>query len=169
MAASDFPHFEGTANSPVGGASTVAATQPSFSLSLSEMYAARAVRRQQGDAAVLDSARLSRARSRGERERFEARSLTDADRRAILTKVEIAFEGGQREMMLVSFPSDYCSDGGRRINNRLEGWRDTLPAGAQPFLELWREALQPGGFGLGCRVLDFPGGMLGSVGLFVTW
>ena len=28
---------------------------------------------------------------------------------------------------------------------------------------------QPGGFGHGARILNFPGGMLGDVGLFVSW
>jgi hypothetical protein len=33
--------------------------------------------------------------------------------------------------MLVSFPSDLCTEGGRRPNNRLPGWPDTLPGGAR--------------------------------------
>ncbi len=57
--------------------------------------------------------------------------------------------------------------GGDRINRKDQP--HTLPAGAQVFLEFWREALQPGGFGLGARILTFPGGMLGEVGLFVIW
>ena len=105
----------------------------------------------------------------GDRGRFETRRLTDADCRDILSKVKAAFESGQREMMLVSFPSDFSTDGGRRINNSLPGWQDTLPTGAQRFLKFWRNALQPGGFGLGAQIPNFPGGVLGDVGLFVTW
>jgi hypothetical protein len=110
-----------------------------------------------------------RERQAGDRGRFETRSLTDTDRRDMLPKVKAAFESGRREVMLVSFPSDFCTDGGRRINNRLPGWQDTLPDGARVFLGFRRDALQPGGFGLGARVLNFPGGVLGDVGLFVTW
>ena len=120
-------------------------------------------------AAAVDAARQERDRRAGDRGRFEARRLTDADRRDMLSKVKAAFESGQREVMLVSFPSDFCTDGGRRINNRLPGWQDTLPAGAQAFLTFWRDALRPGGFEFGARILNFPGGMLGDVGLFVTW
>ncbi|MBV1800374.1 hypothetical protein [Siccirubricoccus sp. G192] len=144
-------------------------SQPLFSLSLDELYAARDERERRSEAAAVDAARQERERRTGDRGRFDARGLTDADRRGMLSKVEAAFAGGQREVMLVSFPSDFCTDGGRRINNRLPGWQDTLPAGAQLFLVFWRDALQPGGFGLGARVLDFPGGVLGDVGLFVTW
>jgi hypothetical protein len=133
------------------------------------MHAAREERERRSEAAAEDAARREREHRAGDRGRFDARGLTDADRRAMLAKVEAAFEGGQREVMLVSFPSDFCTDGGRRINNRLPGWQDTLPAGAQVFLAFWRDALRPGGFGLGARVLDFPGGVLGSIGLFVTW
>jgi hypothetical protein len=143
--------------------------RPLFSLSLNEMYAARDERERRGAAEAADAARRERERRAGDRGRFDARGLTDADRRDMLSKVEAAFAGGQREVMLVSFPSDFCTDGGRRINNRLPGWQDTLPAGAQPFLAFWRDALRPGGFGLGARVLTFPGGMPGDVGLFVTW
>jgi hypothetical protein len=143
--------------------------QPLFSLSLDEMYAARDERERRSEEAAVDAARREREHRAGDRGRFEARSLTDANRRDVLSKVKAAFESGQREVMLVSFPSDFCTDGGRRINNRLPGWQDTLPAGARVFVEFWRDALQPGGFGLGARVLNFPGGVLGDVGLFVTW
>ena len=144
-------------------------SQSPFSLSLDEMYAARDERERRSEEAAVDAARRAREHRADDRGRFETRRLTDADRRDMLAKVEAAFESGQREVMLVSFPSDFCTDGGRRINNRLPGWQDTLPAGARVFLEFWRDALQPGGFGLGARILDFPGGVLGDVGLFVTW
>jgi hypothetical protein len=144
-------------------------TEPLFSLSLDALHAARDERELRSEAAAADAARHERDQRAGDRGRFDARRLTDADRRDMLSKVEAAFEGGQREVMLVSFPSDFCTDGGRRINNRLHGWQDTLPAGAQAFLAFWQDALRPGGFGLAARVLTFPGGVLGDVGLFVTW
>lgn len=143
--------------------------RPLFSLSLDAMYAARDERERRSEAAAVEAARREHEQRASDRGRFEARRLTDADRGDMLSKVKAAFESGQREVMLVSFPSDFCTDGGRRINNRLPGWQDTLPAGAQVFLDFWRDALQPGGFGLGARILTFPGGVLGDVGLFVTW
>jgi hypothetical protein len=144
-------------------------SQPPFSLSLDEMYSARDARERRSEAAAVDAARQEYDRRAGDRGRFDSRRLTDADRRDMLSKVKAAFESGQREVMLVSFPSDFCTDGGRRVNNRLPGWQDTLPAGAQAFLAFWGDALRPGGFGLGARILAFPGGMPGDVGLFVTW
>lgn len=143
--------------------------RPLFSLTLDDLHAERVERDRRSEAAAVDVARREREQRAADRGRFEARRLTDADRNAMLSKVKAAFENDQREVMLVSFPSDFCTDGGRKINNRLPDWMDTLPAGAQVFVEFWRDALQPGGFGLGARILTFPGGMPGDVGLFVTW
>lgn len=143
--------------------------KPLFSLSLDNLYAARVERDRRSEAAAVDVARQERDRRAVDRERFEARRLTDTDRNIMLAKVKAAFENDRREVLLVSFPSDFCTDGGRKINNHLPDWLDTLPAGAQIFVQFWRDALQPGGFGLSARILTFPGGMPGDVGLFVTW
>lgn len=69
----------------------------------------------------------------------------------------------------MAFPSNLCTDGGRRISNGLPGWQDTLPDGAKLSLGFWCDALQPGGFGFGARILNYPDGTLGDVDLFVTW
>ena len=140
-----------------------------LSLSLGEMCAARDERERRLGGQAAEAAQREQEHRAGDRRRFEALGLTDADREGVLSKVRAAFEAGQREVMLVSFPSDFCTDGGRRVNNRLPGWQDTLPAGARVFLTFWHDALGPGGFGLGARILTFPGGVLGDVGLFVTW
>jgi len=66
------------------------------------------------------------------RRRFENRDWTDADRRDVLSKVRSAFEDGRLDVMMVSFPSDLCTDG-CRINNRFSGWQETLPGGARWF------------------------------------
>ena len=140
-----------------------------LSLSLGEMCAARDERERRLEGQAAETARRELERRAGERRHLEARGLTEADREGVLSKVEAAFEAGQREVMLVSFPSDFCTDGGRRVNNRLPGWQDTLPGGARALHGFWRDALRPGGFGFGARILNFPAGVLGDVGLFVTW
>jgi hypothetical protein len=35
--------------------------------------------------------------------------------------------------------------------------------------EFWRAHLQPLGFGLKAEILEYPGGMLGDIGFFLTW
>jgi hypothetical protein len=145
------------------------APEPAISLSLAELYASHDERRRKSEAAAAEVAQQGRAQGSSARDRFDHRELTDTDRREILSKIRVAFESGQREVMLVSWHSDFCTDGGRGVNNRLADWQDTLPAGARIFVTFWQEALRPGGFGLGSRILNFPGGVLGDVGLFVTW
>ena len=129
------------------------------------MCAARDETGRQLKGKAAEAAQREQEHGAGDRRDFEARGLTDADRKDVLSKVNVAFETGQREVMLVSFPSDFCTDGRQRVNNRLPGWQDTLPGGAQVFLGFWRDALQPGGFGFGARILNFPAGVLGDVGL----
>jgi hypothetical protein len=88
---------------------------------------------------------------------------------------------------LTSFPSSFCADGGRAISNagappinppdkeeqapqsREPEWLATLPAGARPIYEYWRTHLQPGGFSFSARIINYPGGMPGDVGLFFSW
>jgi hypothetical protein len=145
-----------------------AAKPETLSLSLDAMFTKRDERDRHQEADAAEAIRQDQDRRAGDRARFDARGLTDAGREDLLAKITAAFEAGQREVMLVSFPSDFCTDGGRRINNRLPGWQDTLPDGAKVALGFWCDALQLGGFGFGARILNFPGGMLGDVGLFVA-
>ena len=70
---------------------------------------------------------------------------------------------------MLRFPSELCSDGGRAINMAETDWPESLQGEAA---ELYlRSGARPeaGGFPLGARVLDFPGGMPGDVGLFLFW
>jgi hypothetical protein len=102
-------------------------------------------------------------------ERVQTYQITDEDRERALTRIRRAFEAGERELMLVKFPSLLCEDGGRRINNQLDGWQDTLPGVFHKVYEWWEKDLAPGGFTFSARIIDFPGGMPGDVGIFIGW
>ena len=86
-----------------------------------------------------------------------------------MAKITRAFNEGEREVMLAHFPSTICEDGGRRINNHLEGWQETLPGAFRDVNTWWETKLKPGGFGFAARVISYPDGMPGDVGIFVTW
>jgi hypothetical protein len=83
--------------------------------------------------------------------------------------VRSAAERGEREVMAIRFPSTYCSDGGRAINNYEAGWPDTLTGFARRGYEFWQQELEPQGYKLRAQILDFPGGMPGDVGIFLRW
>ncbi|MDE2229380.1 MAG: CBS domain-containing protein [Alphaproteobacteria bacterium] len=89
--------------------------------------------------------------------------------RTLLHRARTAAEHGGREAMLMRFPSDACSDGGRAINALEPDWPATLRGEAAELYLRWEHELRPRGFGLSARVLDYPGGMPGDVGLFLSW
>ena len=80
-----------------------------------------------------------------------------------------AAERGQSEVQVYRFPNTMCTDRGRRINNAEADWEQTLEGRPKLGYEFWREHLQPLGFGLKAEVLEYPGGMPGDIGFFLTW
>jgi hypothetical protein len=83
--------------------------------------------------------------------------------------VKGAAERGEREFMAIRFPSTYCTDGGRAINNYEADWPNTLTGFAKRAYEFWQKELEPKGYKLRAQILDFPGGMPGDVGIFLRW
>jgi hypothetical protein len=83
--------------------------------------------------------------------------------------VKGAAERGEREILALRFPSEYCTDGGRAINNFEPDWSETLTGFAKRAYEFWQKELQPQGYKLRAQIVDFPGGMPGDVGIFLKW
>ena len=85
------------------------------------------------------------------------------------TAVRSALEQGQREVLMLRFPSDWCTDGGRAINNDEPDWAKTLDGFARRAFAYWDANLKPLGYTARARILNYPGGMPGDVGLFLAW
>jgi len=83
--------------------------------------------------------------------------------------VKGAAERGEREVMALRFPSEYCTDGGRAINNFDPNWPDTLTGFAKQAHEFYLKELQPQGYKVRAQILDYPGGVPGDVGIFLKW
>ena len=83
--------------------------------------------------------------------------------------VSHAAEAGQTEVQVYRFPNELCSDRGRRINNSEPGWEETLEGRPKAAYEFWHDHLRPLGFHLKAEVLEYPGGMPGDIGFFLTW
>jgi hypothetical protein len=83
--------------------------------------------------------------------------------------VKGAAERGEREVLAIRFPSEYCTDGGRAINNLEPNWPETLTGFAKRAYEFWQKELEPKGYKLRTQIMDFPGGMPGDVGIFLRW
>jgi hypothetical protein len=71
--------------------------------------------------------------------------------------------------MLLRFPGELCSDGGRAVNVPDPNWPQTLRGEAAEMYLRWERDLKPCGFHLAARIVDFPGGMPGNIGLFLIW
>ena len=87
----------------------------------------------------------------------------------LMRAVQHAAEAGRHELMIMRFSSDFCTDGGRAINNAESDWPATLQGRAKLAMQFSQEQLQPLGYRLRAEILSSPGGMLGDVGLFLTW
>jgi uncharacterized membrane protein len=96
--------------------------------------------------------------------------IDDAKWRELLHRAHQVAERGEKEYLLLSFPSTLCTDGSRAINNPPnDSWPQTLQGEAAELYTRWQDELKPRGFHLAARVLDFPDGKPGNVGLFLSW
>ncbi len=95
--------------------------------------------------------------------------ISEESWRNLVYRARAAAEQGWREFMLLRFPSQLCSDDGRAINAPDPEWPATLRGEAAEVYLRWSHDLKPHGFHLAARIMDFPGGLPGDVGLFLVW
>jgi len=56
-----------------------------------------------------------------------------------------------------------------RAAEELPDWEKTLEGRPKLGYEFWHDHLRPLGFGLKAEVIEYPGGMPGDIGFFLTW
>ena len=88
---------------------------------------------------------------------------------SLQAKMRLAAQRGEKELLVMRFPNLLCTDKGRAINNTVEDWPDTLTGRPRQAYELWRSHLQPMHYKLRAMIIDWPSGMPGDVGLFLSW
>ena len=103
------------------------------------------------------------------RDAFMAREIHPEVFERVSKVVRSAAERGEREVMALRFSSEYCSDGGRAINNFEPDWPASLTGFAKRAYEFWQQELEPQGYKLRAQIMNFPGGMPGDVGIFLKW
>ena len=84
-------------------------------------------------------------------------------------KIRLAAQRGETEIMVMRFPNTLCTDKGRAINNAEDGWPETLTGRPRQAFELWRDHLRPAHYKLKALIIDWPNGMPGDVGFFLSW
>jgi hypothetical protein len=84
-------------------------------------------------------------------------------------RIRIAAQNGETEVLVMRFPVDLCTDKGRAINNSDPNWPDSLTGRPRQAYELWRDYLRAGGYKLRAMIIEWPAGMPGDVGFFLSW
>jgi hypothetical protein len=87
----------------------------------------------------------------------------------IMTSASNLAEQGKSELLVLQFPASYLEDGGRSINNFEPDWPTSLTGFAKRAYEFYEANLKPHGYKVRARILDFPDGKLGDVGIFLAW
>ena len=83
--------------------------------------------------------------------------------------VNRAVENGMTSVQVFRFPNHVCTDNGRAINQAEEGWEQTLTGVPKEIYEFWQRQLKPRGYHIRYEIIDYPGGMPGDVGIFLSW
>jgi hypothetical protein len=108
-------------------------------------------------------------KDRALQEAFMARKVAPEAIERINNAVRIAAQNGHQHLEVITFPSSYCSDGGRRINIADAEWPTTLTGFAKDAYDFYDKELRPLGYKLRAEIINFPGGMPGEVSLSLAW
>ena len=131
-----------------------------------ELVAAHA---RQAEAERAEQRRLAQELREERMRELASRRLSDGQWREMLHRARQAAVAGMREHMLMRFPSQLCSDGGRAINAPDPNWSETLRGEPADVFQRWRAELQPGGFKIAAQIVDFPDGVPGDAALYLIW
>jgi hypothetical protein len=160
---------------------------PSPALSVAALFAERDERRRLDREAAEQLQRRKEEELTEFQKRLDNFQLTDEIIEGGLNRIRRAFERGETELMISSFPSTFCTDDGRAVINagrppivkpskeeaaklaEEPEWLATLPAGVHQVYNYWKANLKPGGFQFTARIINYPGGKPGDVGLFFAW
>lgn len=92
---------------------------------------------------------------------------------AVIEKASIiinrAVENGMTSVQVFRFPHSICTDNGRAINQAEEGWQETLTGIPKEIYAFWQRQLQPRGYHIRYETIDYPGGMPGDIGIYLSW
>jgi hypothetical protein len=100
---------------------------------------------------------------------FQSREVSPQVAERINAAVSSAAKRGAREVLVLTFPANYCNDGGRSINNIEPDWPKTLEGFGKTAFDYFEKELRPLGFKLRAEIVSFPGGVPGDVGLYLRW
>ncbi len=104
-----------------------------------------------------------------QRKLFMQSEFLERDSEHLKQNIIDAARSGNYAIEVMKFPSDFCSDGGRAINNSDKNWPETLQGKAQSFYAIWKMHGHPHGYRLTAKITDYPDGFIGDVSLLIDW
>jgi len=111
--------------------------------------------------------------ARAEREKlhdaFLQREVQPEAMDRVAALVRKAVELGEKQVLVIQFPSDWLPDQGRAITNHDKNWHAKLDGFAKQAYDFFQRELEPRGFQLRAEIINWPGGMPGDVGFFLQW
>jgi hypothetical protein len=103
------------------------------------------------------------------KEAFMSKDLHPQVHERINRAVRIAAEQGRTSVPVLTFPSKYCNDGGRTINNGDPAWPQSLEGFAKRAYDFYEKELRPLGYRLTAEIVSFPDGVPGDVCISLRW
>jgi hypothetical protein len=129
----------------------------------------RRVAQREAEKAAEELRRMKEQQEKQKAVMAEFHAPPDRTPEQLMQLVTRAAERGETEVQVYRFPNELCTDRGRRINNSEPDWEQTLEGRPKLGYEFWRDHLRPLGFALNAAVLEYPGGMSGDIGFFLSW
>src|SRR3954452_3748660 len=102
-------------------------------------------------------------------EAFKEREVQPEAMDRIATLVRKTIDMGDKQALVLRFPSDWLPDQGRAITNHDKNWHEKLDAFPKRAYDYFKRELEPRGFQISAAIVDWPRGMPGDVGLFLQW
>ena len=122
---------------------------------------------------AADEQRAAEAAAKAERdalrEAFNDREVQPEAMERIAAVVRRAVENGEKRAQVLQFPSEWLPDSGRGITSHDPNWHERLEGFPKRAYEYYVKELQPRGFQLQVEIVDWPGGMPGDCGWFLSW
>jgi hypothetical protein len=123
--------------------------------------------------AEAEKKRAAETAAKGERDKvheaFLERDVPPDAIDKIATVVRRAIANGEKRALVLQFPSDWMPDQGRSITTQDPNWPKRLEGFAKRAFDFYENELAPRGFQLQAEIVDWPGGMPGDVGWFLSW
>jgi hypothetical protein len=116
-----------------------------------------------------EGARKRDAEARELQDTFMQREIHPSAHERVSAAITRAAERGASEILIIQFPSKWLADRGRAINNNDPDWPSSLEGFAKRAYDYYEKNLKSLDYKIRARILDFPGGMPGDIGLFVAW